>query len=400
MCSLLVLFLGVCDMAIELCRLIKKVQHTDITLLAGQEGIHNLVNWVHMVETSEASDFLDGGEIVFITGLGLTDEYTLLHLVQSINQKRASGVIVNTGPFIEEIPQDVIDFCNQVSLPLYVVPWKIHLAEIMRIFCFAITKDEQEHLATAAAFKNAICYPNQQELYTIALSQHHFQANWRYAAGILKLNSPQEHIHSRIEMITISLQNYIAHNYHNCAIFTNDTEIIFVVANYTKEELYQLASNLKSHAQQSLLRTETLTMGVGRLTQSIRCLHKSYHQAQAIERLQANEKIPDTMFFYSDMGIYRLLIGIEDKDIVTDYIDNTIQPLLDYDASNHSDLVLILKSYLNHNGSVKETAEELFVHRNTVNYKLSKISDILQMDLSSLDTRVQLMISFMLQDTL
>ena len=104
--------------------------------------------------------------------------------------------------------------------------------------------------------------------------------------------------------------------------------------------------------------------------------------------------------FYSDMGIYKLLMGIEDKDIMEEYYDKTIRPLSEYDQKNNSDLSVVLRSYLNHNGSVKETADELYVHRNTINYKLNKISEILDIDLSLLSSRLQLSVGFMLQDML
>jgi len=51
-------------------------------------------------------------------------------------------------------------------------------------------------------------------------------------------------------------------------------------------------------------------------------------------------------------------------------------------------------------GSVKATADELFLHRNTVNYKIGKAREVLYMDLSTLDSRLQLSIGFMLYDML
>ena len=47
-------------MAIELQRLMEKAAHMDVTLVAGKGGMHHLVSWVHMIETMEASDFLEG----------------------------------------------------------------------------------------------------------------------------------------------------------------------------------------------------------------------------------------------------------------------------------------------------------------------------------------------------
>ena len=387
-------------MAVELHRLIEKVAHMDISLLAGKAGMHNLVTWIHMVETMEASDFLEGGEIAFTTGLGLSNRVPLLTLVENIYEKKAAGIIVNTGPFIEDIPNEVIEFCNEHCFPLFVIPWKIHLAEVMRIFCFTITKADQRELETAAAFKNSIFFPKQEELYVVPLSQRDFYENWKYSVCVLKLSNVKSDLPSRIEKMTMNLDNYARHKYKNFAVFSHDTEILAVVANYSEDQLHTFVNDLKAQAKIILLDNEELSLGVGKLTQSIRCLYKSYGQATSIQKLQANNKIDKSLIFYSDMGIYKLLMGIEDKEILKDYYEKTIRPLTDYDSKNNSDLAEVLRCYLKHNGSVKETADELFVHRNTINYKLNKIEEMLNMDFSSLNARLQLSIGYMLQDML
>ena len=387
-------------MAVELQRLMEKVSHMDVSLIAGKGGMHNLVTWVHMVETTEASDFLEGGEIAFTTGLGLGNRTNLLDLLRLMYEKEVAGVIVNTGPFIEEIPQNAIDFCNENNFPLFVIPWKIHLAEVMRIFCFAITKDEQRILETAAAFKNAIFFPKQEELYVVPLSQQGFHVNWNYAVCMMNLSHSATDLSIRLEQLVTSLDTYARHKYDNFAIFSHDTEILIVAGNYSEQELHTFIQDLCSRACQLLASGESVSMGCGKLTKSIRCLWKSYRQAKSIQKLQENGKIDHSLIFYSDMGIYKLLMGIEDREIIQEYYDKTIRPLLDYDKKNDSDLAVVLRAYLNHNGSVKETADELYVHRNTINYKLTRISEILDMDLSQLNTRLQLRIGFMLEDML
>lgn len=387
-------------MAVELQRLMEKVSHMDISLIAGKGGIHNLVTWVHMVETTEASDFLEGGEIAFTTGLGLGNRTNLLDLIQLMYEKKVAGVIVNTGPFIEEIPQDTIDFCNENNFPLFVIPWKIHLAEVMRIFCFAITKDEQRILETAAGFKNAIFFPKQEELYVVPLSQQGFRVNWKYAVCMMNLSHTATDLPVRLEQLVNSLDTYARHKYDNFAIFSHDSEILIVAGNYSEHALHTFIQDLRSRASQLLASGESVSMGCGKLTKSIRCLWKSYRQAKSIQKLQENGKIDHSLIFYSDMGIYKLLMGIEDREIIQEYYDKSIRPLLDYDEKNDSDLAVVLRAYLNHNGSVKETADELYVHRNTINYKLTRISEILDMDLSQLNTRLQLSVGFMLEDML
>lgn len=387
-------------MAVELYRLMEKVTNMDVTLVAGKKGIHNLVTWVHMVETTEASDFLEGGEIAFTTGLGLGNNFNLLNLVQLMYKKNVSGIVVNTGPFIEKISQDAIDFCNEYDFPLFVIPWKIHLAEVMRIFCFALTKDEQQTLQTAAAFKNSIFFPKQEELYVVPLSQQGFRADWQYSVCMMCLSGDSSDFTNRLEKFIANLDTYARHNYDHFAIFTHDSELLIVTANYTEAETKNFIQDLYFHASQILASGESISAGCGKLTQSIRCLWKSYKQAKSIQKLQRNGKCMDSLIFYSDMGIYKLLMSIDDRDIIEEYYAKTILPLLEYDKKNNSDLAVVLRSYLNHNGSVKETADELYVHRNTINYKLTRISELLDIDLSQLNMRLQLSVGFMLEDML
>ncbi len=387
-------------MAVELRSLLQKVQHMDITLLAGERGLSNLVTWVHMVETKEASDFLEGGQLAFTTGIGLGGGAELPELLRAFAQKKAAGVIVNTGPFIEKIPQEAVDFCNEAGLPLFAVPWKVHLAEIMRICCCEITREEQRTMETAAAFKNAIFYPGQEELYVVPLSQHSFLAGWSYSVTVMKLSGEGEAAQSRREALCRNLDYVLRHGTRRFAVFCNEEELILVLADLTEEELVQEVSGLQTRIRTFLQPEEQLFMGVGRLTKSIRCLYKSYRQAVSIEHLQEKGRVGGERIFYTRLGIYRLLLGIEDRDIMLDYYEHTLKPLADYDRTNGTELCRTLRTYLDRNGSVQETAEELYVHRNTINYQLNKIQEILGIEMSSTAARSELLIAFALQDIL
>ena len=129
---------GDAKMAVLLSDLYESVKNQDMTLVAGEQGMGNVVRRLHMVESNAISSFLDGQEIAFTTGVGLSSEETLLDLAKSNNEHKASGMVVNIGPFIKEIPKDVIDYCNQEGFPLFAVPWQVHMAEIMRTFCYMI----------------------------------------------------------------------------------------------------------------------------------------------------------------------------------------------------------------------------------------------------------------------
>lgn len=381
----------------------EKVKTYEIQLVAGKNGLDTPISWVHMVETKEAATFLDGGEITFVTGIGISEDTSLFELIKEIRAKKAAAVVINIGPYIKEIPNSIIMFCNENAFPLYTVPWKIHLVEIIKVISYTISKDDQHNIAVASAFKNAINFPKQEELYVVSLSQHGFQSEWSYYACAINIfNQSNDFVgYDRLENIASALLSYLNHNKHSgFTIFSNNMSIIIIIANHTDEQYSSLLDSIQKYLKTALRSNEHTIMGVGRSTKSIRCLYKSYNQALAIQKLHQAGRIDPSLISYKDMGIYRLLIGIEDNDIIKDYYMNIIGPLEEYDTKNNSDLCDVLKLYLNKNGSVKDTADEMFVHRNTINYKLVKISEILKIDLQSLDTRLQLALGFMLKDML
>ena len=117
-------------------------------------------------------------------------------------------------------------------------------------------------------------------------------------------------------------------------------------------------------------------------------------------RLQMKESIPQDKIFFTDMGAYRLLLGIEDDEIKQEYYNQVLGPLVKHDREKGTDLTDVLKLYLQNDGSITRTASKMFVHRNTVNYKINQASKILNMDLGRLDNRMQLMLAYLVHEML
>lgn len=72
------------------------------------------------------------------------------------------------------------------------------------------------------------------------------------------------------------------------------------------------------------------------------------------------------------------------------YVDNTVRPLIEYDETHGPYLSGELMCYIRHDCNLQDTADALFIHRNTVNYKTNKAADILNMDITKLSTRFEI----------
>lgn len=93
--------------------------------------------------------------------------------------------------------------------------------------------------------------------------------------------------------------------------------------------------------------------------------------------------------YFSDLGIFTPLFS-QELEIVKIFCRNTLEPLLDYDTKNDSSLLTTLTELVNSNFNLKETAKNLFIHVNTLYYRIKGIEQLLRVDLSLISTRVNL----------
>ena len=91
-------------MAVRLERLLEAVEDQEICLLAGASGLRTPIRWVHMVEGTEISTFLEGGELAFVTGIALCPECTLEQLVRDIQAHGAGAFSSMWGPISRRCP--------------------------------------------------------------------------------------------------------------------------------------------------------------------------------------------------------------------------------------------------------------------------------------------------------
>ncbi|SHJ24254.1 PucR C-terminal helix-turn-helix domain-containing protein [Clostridium cavendishii DSM 21758] len=82
--------------------------------------------------------------------------------------------------------------------------------------------------------------------------------------------------------------------------------------------------------------------------------------------------------FFLKMGINKLFIPILDNPWVIKYYNEMIEPLIKYDENNETELLKTAIKYIENNGDIKATAEELFQHGNTVRYRIDKINKIIK----------------------
>lgn len=116
----------------------------------------------------------------------------------------------------------------------------------------------------------------------------------------------------------------------------------------------------------------------------------AYEQAQQAMQLGQRLNLTNQFVEFNSLGIYRLLYGLVDMDAVKRFTDDIMRPLVDYDNQNRGSLVKTVEAYFAHHGNISQTAESLFVHRNTLLYRMERIQELTRLHLDQANMRLAL----------
>jgi purine catabolism regulator len=123
---------------------------------------------------------------------------------------------------------------------------------------------------------------------------------------------------------------------------------------------------------------------------------------EARDALFVASLIPDTptLLSYDDLGIWSVLLRVEDQTELMRMADHYLTPLVDHDREQQTDWLGTLEAFLNQNGNLRATARLLNLHRNTITYQLEHISKLIGLDLDSAEVRLNLQVAFKIRKLL
>ncbi len=137
---------------------------------------------------------------------------------------------------------------------------------------------------------------------------------------------------------------------------------------------------------------DEISIGVGRNYKSSEDLWKSYKESKRAIEYQKNSST-EKIVYYDDLGIYRILSFEGLQPELNQFYREMLEPLVKYDKEKGTDLIETLKKYFECEGNLKEMSDELFIHYNTVVYRLQRIKDITGNDFEDYNDRLNLQIS-------
>lgn len=369
------------------CRMIMNLPYANqFQLLAGASGLNNQIQWVHILEEPKYVEWLRGGELIIMTGVVTgEDKKKLEDLILRLFEKEVAGVLIALSTFLPAVPPELCTLCDRLGLPLFMAPAHVRTLDISQSICFAIFQRRKRADEKAELLQNLLYGKRLSEKRVQRLRTQGFDGTRRYRAVWFQ--------------VTISMQPEPEENPSGMTFYEEEREEqhLFEVANILREriqrekEICWLTSDDEGvlwlmetgreglaeemvHVLGEKLPGVAIRAGVSEELTDIRDLKScAEHARQALELGRAETPV----ICYDDMVVYQLFGRVLPQELER-MAGRILGDLL---LPENRDLLDTLMCYVSHDCNAKKTAHRLFLHVNSMHYRLDRIEALLGRDL-------------------
>lgn len=214
--------------------------------------------------------------------------------------------------------------------------------------------------------------------------------NLHYRVFLIQMNHPEVN-HSEEDWEEVKLQrammirSLFKHHGFFPAVSSRKNEIAviasFIAADHLKQDtgrFTQIIHSITETKGKASNEWDDCTFGVSMVYKDISAVTRGYEEATEV--LQLHEATLLQSNFYEDLGVYRILLPLKKNGDLENYVNDYLGPLIDADGKMQNDLLETLSVYLEQMGSKKETAERLFIVRQTLYHRIEKLQQLLGND--------------------
>lgn len=217
----------------------------------------------------------------------------------------------------------------------------------------------------------------------------HFNNDTTRAVLLIRITEPGE-----VSIFDV-IQNLFPDKTKDFVININETDIALVKEvkpNIESRDLEKLARSIADSLGTEYY-THTL-VGIGTAVTGIKELAKSFKEAQVALEVGKVFDTEKTIVSYENLGIARLIYQL--PTTLCDMFLKEVFKRGSIESLDHETLFTIQKFFEN-NLNVSETSRKLFVHRNTLVYRLEKIRKLTGLDLREFDDAIVFKVALMVK---
>lgn len=384
-----------------------------LCLKAGKDGLNGEVRWIYFADCLQCvqreyqmEDYIHGGEFVILTNRKVTDDYEkLMNLIEQMREHHITALGINQG----QISEQLVEYCEKNALPLFELPEEYPLIDLSQNICKRLVLEENSENTAEQLFSSILDAKHLNRESVLAQARYlNINLEGRFCVAEFVFDKPNlqsKKNHNAEDMFVqeqkirkIIRSEFRVYNDKELLILPQTGSILVLVPvqeekmSRMKETVFRILERAEKECKRSLC------AGIGNSKEYLTEIRESRSEAATAARMassySAGRECGRKVFFFKELGVYTLISHIDNQKVLDDYVDTHLGKLIQADELHKGNLCETLEHYLNCNCNAKKTAEEMFVHRNTLNYRLKKISEILECNFEELEDCLKLKLVF------
>lgn len=181
---------------------------------------------------------------------------------------------------------------------------------------------------------------------------------------------------------------------HNSrSVFYNDTIVMIIDTDLNTEESKCFT------VLEGFLKRNDFHAGISRKFECVINLPKFYQQSRKALYLGKISVASGRTFWYEDYDVTDFIFKSSKHLDILNFCHPGVLQLKEYDADNNTDYYKTLYEYLKNDKNVILTAGSLYIHRNTVNFRLSKIEELMGLSLRNCKDTLHIFLTYKILET-
>lgn len=353
-------------------------------VLAGRSGLNREVLFCAPSASAEISGGTMPGTL-YLLGAAEVEPDTVARLF-SVN---AAGLVI-FGDDVVANEQTLADF-DECGIPLVREPRGTNAVTFMKRFAAEQYRSTLEE-TRAEDWLRAVCDGYMQVLDEMAARKYGYNSDYGYYCMLMRMKGrvPEDSVVRDMEFANV--RNLIARelSFEDAPVLSygEDDEVVAFVPwpNVNENDMLALRHRINQIVIDARRRAVTFKWYcvIGGCAESLSEFHDSYIGALRIGEVTHKLGVHQKVGFYDDWYMHMLLLK-EPRGELQEHMEHTLAPIM-----GSPELVETLACYLVFGENLKLTAEKMFIHVNTLKYRLKRISDLLGVDLKDPNTRFRL----------
>ena len=370
-----------------------------VTVIAGEAGVTNELSWASFSMLHTASQVLSNGDLCVLAKYhpapkNLVDDFTVFF--KTAKKKNVAAVMISfSAGYIPYLPREAKDLADQYRIPVLEVPFEKKYAQMYKdVLGYCMKSNRQEGDAGEVVRLLVSDHSSDIAAGIYRMQNLGVNVNGNFQVAVIRATSDGGKPDATapisrglLDSISEKIRVLYERHFASRMLAVYDEQIVLTLSLDSEHEFIE-TETFARQILNSITTFETegvrFHLGISSVFASLTEYREAYLQAIRaiqVENIRWNQ---DPVMLFDNIGIAQILLEMPDPECLRRFYDHHLGRLRDHDEANGGILLDTLRCFCACNFTVDKTAELLYIHKNTLRYRIHRIEEILGISFSSM----------------